>query len=67
VVGQAAASGLDAEQVANAATITQVSARSGLPARAAVIGVATALQESSLRILDYGDAAGRLGQRRRQQ
>ena len=58
VVGQAAGSGLDAEQVANAATITQVSARSGLPARAAVIAVATALQESSLRNLNYGDAAG---------
>ena len=49
---------LDAEQLANAALITDVAARAGLPARAAVIAVATALQESSLRNLDYGDAAG---------
>lgn len=49
---------LDAEQLANAALITDTTRRSGLPARAAVIAVATALQESSLRNLDYGDAAG---------
>lgn len=49
---------LDAEQLANAALVIDVTARAGLPARAAVIAVATALQESSLRNLDYGDAAG---------
>lgn len=49
---------LDAEQLANAGLISDVTHRAGLPARAAVIAVATALQESSLRNLDHGDAAG---------
>ncbi len=49
---------LDAEQLANASLIVDVTHRTGLPARAAVIAVATALQESSLRNLDHGDAAG---------
>lgn len=55
---QVAGVDLDAEQLANAGLVVEVTARSGLPARAAVIAVATALQESSLRNLDYGDAAG---------
>src|SRR5205085_7541792 len=43
------------EQGANAATIAAVAARRGLPARAATIAIATAMQESKLRNLDYGD------------
>src|SRR4051794_5636859 len=43
------------EQMANAATITGVAVRRGLPARAATIAVATAIQESKLVNLDYGD------------
>jgi hypothetical protein len=42
------ASRYDTEQLDNAATIVQVAAHRGLPARAAVIAVATALQESDL-------------------
>ena len=49
---------LDAEQLANASLVTDVTSRLGLPPRAAVIAVATALQESSLRNVDHGDAAG---------
>lgn len=49
---------LDAEQLANASTITAVTAGLRLPARAGVIAVATALQESDLQNLNYGDAAG---------
>ena len=43
------------DQTANAALIAAVSVRRGLPARAATIGIATAVQESKLRNLDYGD------------
>ena len=43
------------EQAENAATIAAVAARRKLPARAATIALATALQESGLRNLDYGD------------
>src|SRR5680860_1503239 len=49
---QVAGVDLDAEQLANAGLITDVTYRGGLPARAAVIAVATALQESRLRRLD---------------
>jgi len=42
-------------QADNAATITGISVRRGLPARAATIGLATALQESKLVNLDHGD------------
>ena len=55
---QAAGTELDAEQSANASTIIAATALLRLPARAAVIAVATAMQESSLRNLNYGDAAG---------
>jgi hypothetical protein len=44
-----------AEQLANATTIYQVSASLGLPPYAAQIAIATALQESSLINLNYGD------------
>lgn len=43
------------DQAANAATITAIAVQRGLPARAATIAIATAVQESKLRNLDYGD------------
>jgi hypothetical protein len=46
---------LTAEQVGNAKIITGVGLQLGLPKRAAVIAVATAQQESTLRNLPYGD------------
>jgi hypothetical protein len=46
---------LDAEQAGNAAIITGVAVQRKLPARAATIAIATALQESKLRNLTYGD------------
>lgn len=46
---------LDPEQAGNAATIAGVTVRRGLPARAASIGLATAMQESKLINVKYGD------------
>jgi hypothetical protein len=46
---------LSPEQMANAATIAGIAGRRGLPARAATIGIATAMQESKLVNVDYGD------------
>ena len=46
---------LDADQADNAALITAVTVRRQLPARAATIALATAVQESKLRNIDYGD------------
>ena len=46
---------LGPEQADNAATVTAVVVRRGLPAHAATIALATALQESKLRNLPYGD------------
>ncbi|MEO3753581.1 hypothetical protein [Streptomyces sp. B6B3] len=46
---------LTEEQARNAATITNVARTRGLPPRAAVIAVATAIQESGLNNLDHGD------------
>jgi hypothetical protein len=46
---------LDSDQAAEAAVISAVSVRRGLPARAASIALATAMQESKIRNLDYGD------------
>jgi hypothetical protein len=43
------------EQVANAALIAAISDKRGLPPRAASIAIATAIQESKLRNLTYGD------------
>jgi hypothetical protein len=43
------------EQSANAATITAVALKRGLPARAATIANATAIQESKLRNIRFGD------------
>ncbi len=46
---------LSPEQAGNAAIIAAVAEKRGLPARAATIGIATAIQESKLRNIDYGD------------
>lgn len=46
---------LDAEQIANARTIVAVGKSLKVPPRGWVIAIATALQESGLRNLDYGD------------
>ena len=46
---------LDPEQAGNAAVIARVAHADGLPAQAVVIALATALQESGLRNLRYGD------------
>ncbi len=46
---------LDPDQAANAALITGLSVQRGLPPRAASIALATAIQESKLRNIDYGD------------
>lgn len=43
------------EQMDNAATIVAVAMERGLPPRAATIAVATAIQESKLRNISYGD------------
>jgi cell wall-associated NlpC family hydrolase len=52
---QVAGLDLDAEQLANAAVIVTTTADAGMPGQGAVIAVATALQESSLRNLASGD------------
>ena len=46
---------LDLDQAQNAATITAVAAKRGLPNHAVTIALAAALQESRLQNLDYGD------------
>jgi hypothetical protein len=46
---------LTTEQVGNARTIAAVGRDRGLPEQAVVIALATAMQESRLRNLDYGD------------
>jgi hypothetical protein len=46
---------IDPEQAGNAAIIATVARKRGLPARAASIAVATAIQESKLRNIEYGD------------
>src|SRR5665213_288297 len=46
---------LDVEQAANSTTIAAVGKRLGLPDHAVTIALATALQESKLRNLPYGD------------
>lgn len=49
---------LTPEQTGNAALISAVAVSRGLPARAASIAIATAIQESRLENIDYGDDAG---------
>jgi hypothetical protein len=46
------------DQAANAGLIAAVAVRRGLPARAASIALATAMQESKLRNIGHGDQAG---------
>lgn len=46
---------LSVDQTQNAALISAISLQRGMPARAASIALATALQESKLRNIDYGD------------
>jgi hypothetical protein len=46
---------LSPEQMDNAATIVAIGLGRGLPARAGTIAIATAIQESKLRNIDYGD------------
>ena len=46
---------LSPERTANAALVVGLAHRRGLPARAATIGIATAIQESGLVNIDYGD------------
>ncbi|MGY1695205.1 MULTISPECIES: hypothetical protein [unclassified Geodermatophilus] len=50
--------GYAGEQLANAAAIVNAAADLGLDTCAQVVGVMTAMGESSLRVLDHGDAAG---------
>ncbi len=50
-----ATSTLTAEQADNAALIAATAKRRGLPAHAVTVALATALQESDLRNVDYGD------------
>ncbi|YCK83374.1 hypothetical protein M1D89_09170 [Arthrobacter sp. D3-18] len=49
---------LATDQAANASLISAISVRRGLPPRAASIALATAMQESRLRNINYGDDAG---------
>ena len=46
---------VDVDQAANAALIVGTTVRRDLPARAGTIGIATALQESWMRNIDFGD------------
>ncbi|WP_205739734.1 hypothetical protein [Georgenia sp. SYP-B2076] len=46
---------LDADQADNAALFAAVAAHRDLPARAVTVAIATGLQESKLRNIDYGD------------
>jgi cell wall-associated NlpC family hydrolase len=52
----AGAPALDVHQMQNAAEILQVAQNRNLPGQAALIAIATAMQESSLRNLDHGDS-----------
>ena len=49
---------LATDQAANAALISAIAVRRGLPARAASIALATSMQESKLRNVGHGDQAG---------
>jgi hypothetical protein len=56
VVGPAEVYTMDPEQLLNASTIANVAMQRNLPARALIVALATAQQESKLRNLNYGDA-----------
>ena len=49
------AAGFGADQVSNAAEIVAVGREMGVPERGWVVALATAMQESTLRNIDYGD------------
>ena len=51
----ATVAGLDAEATAHAATIIRVGYELGVPAEGIIIALATAMQESTMRNLDWGD------------
>jgi cell wall-associated NlpC family hydrolase len=55
VVGVGSVQALDADQLANANTIVAVGRTMQVPVRAVVVALATAMQESALRNLPYGD------------
>jgi hypothetical protein len=55
---QGESTGLEPEQLVNAAHIMNAGAKLGLSVRDQQIGVMTALGESGLRVLDHGDTAG---------
>lgn len=55
VPSSAEATGYDAEQIANAATIVAIGKQLRIPERGWVVALATAIQESQLRNLDHGD------------
>ncbi len=50
--------GFDGEQMKNAAAIMKAATDLGLPVAAQLIGVQTAIGESTLRVIDFGDGAG---------
>lgn len=50
--------GYSGEQLVNAAHVMNAAQQLGLPLKAQVIGVMTAMGESGLRVLDHGDAVG---------
>ncbi|EGD44604.1 M23 peptidase domain protein [Nocardioidaceae bacterium Broad-1] len=54
-VPEGSIAGFNTEQIQNARTIVAVGKQSGVPAYGWVIALATAMQESTLRNLDYGD------------
>ncbi|WP_454115730.1 M23 family metallopeptidase [Microbacterium lacticum] len=54
-VPQGSVQGYEHDQLMNAAIIAKVAADRGLPARAQLVGVMTAMGESSLRNIGYGD------------
>lgn len=56
VVGPVEVYSMDPEQLLNASAIADVAMQRNLPARALIVALATAQQESKLRNLDYGDA-----------
>lgn len=57
-VPQGSVAGYSGEQLVNAAYVLRAGADLGLGVRDQTIGVMTAMGESSLRVIDYGDTAG---------
>jgi len=58
IAEDAAVGGFSREQIVNAAYIANASTALGLPTAAQTLGIQTAIGESGLRVLDYGDGAG---------